>query len=75
MYRVRLLNDGKENDPVVSEILTTPFEPREGLVYRFRDRPDVARSVRYKVSRVEVDQVWGDTANGVAWVYVTKLTE
>jgi hypothetical protein len=73
MYRMRLLNDGKEYDQVVSDILTTPFEPREGIVYRFRDRPDVQRAVRYKVTRVEVDQVWGDTANGVVWVYVVKL--
>lgn len=68
-----LLNDGAEYDPVESEMLVTPLEPREGLIYRFRDRPDVARAVRYKVTRVEVDQVWGDTANGVAWVYVVKL--
>jgi hypothetical protein len=75
MYQVKLLRDGKDYDPIVSETLATPFEPREGLVYRFRERADMARAVRYKVTRVEVDQVWGDTANGVAWVYVTKVGE
>lgn len=75
MYQVKLLHEGKEYDPVVSETLSTPFEPREGIVYRFRERSDTLKAVRYKVNRIEIDQQWGDTANGVAWVYVTKLTE
>jgi hypothetical protein len=75
MYQVKLLHAGKVYDPVVSETLSTPFEPREGMIYRFRESRDTIRAVRYKVLRVEVDQQWGDTANGVAWAYVTKLTE
>jgi hypothetical protein len=73
MYRMMLLNDGPEYDPVDSNILMTPFEPREGVIYRFRERGDTLKATRYKVNRIEIDQKWGDTANGVAWVYVAKM--
>jgi len=73
MYNIRLMNSGTEHDAVDDGILATPFEPREGMVYRFRERQNTLRATRYLIDRVEVDQVWGDTANGVAWVYVTKL--
>lgn len=73
MYQVMLLLDGNDFDPLIDGVQSTPYEPKEGMIYRFRNRGDQVKRTRYRTVRVEVDQEWGDTVSGVAWVYLQKL--
>jgi hypothetical protein len=76
MYQIRLLNAGKDWDPLDDRAVSSPFEPREGMIYRFRRPGDTVRFTRYQITQpIEVEQEWGDTANGVALVYVTRLPD
>jgi hypothetical protein len=77
MYQVKFLEAGTEDSDfdkyVIQGVQTTPFEPREGRTYRFRDSATHGRGVRFTVTAVMIDQVWGDTSGAVARVYLQRI--
>lgn len=78
MYQVKFLEAGTEDSDydkwVVQGVQTTPFEPREGRTYKFRDSASHGKGVRYTVTTVMIDQVWGDYGNAVARVYLQRVS-